>query len=236
MGKVELDVELDPSANPEKKPDVESGDDKGKDKDKNFAELRKKNEQLEKDLAEERRLRQEEANKRKLDVKEEDDDEDEEEDKDKDPKKSKSEISEATRLMFDRDMKKAVRSWNSKNKVTADEWAAIKKRVSLNGDELDSEIEEKIDAAYHSIPSVREKRDKELILKGKKEAMKEFQDEELDLGGGGDGDLGGGDAPRFNSKEKKWLDGFGVNQEARNKIDKSSDDHRNWKVLDPARK
>jgi hypothetical protein len=65
--------------------------------------------------------------------------------------------------------------------------------------------------------------------------MREFQDDELDLGGGGDVDLGGGSEPRFTTKENKWLDGFGVKKEERKKIDKAGNPSIET-ILDPARK
>ena len=83
----------DPPTGSEKDEEVETESDKEKDKLNNLVELRKKNQQLEKDLAEERKLRQEETDKRKLDVKDEDEDDEEEEDEEKDKKKSKSKSS-----------------------------------------------------------------------------------------------------------------------------------------------
>ena len=66
--------------------------------------------------------------------------------------------------------------------------------------------------------------------------MKEFKDDEMDFGGGGDTDLSGGETEtRMTTKEKKWSKAFGLTSEEVKKIDKSSDAHKSWKVLDPTR-
>ncbi len=183
-------------------------------KDKNFAELRKKASTLEKENAE---LRQKLESNKTI-----------EKDEEKKPEKA-----DPLKVVFERDLKDVAREWNKKNKVTADEWAELKKRVTLKGDETRGEIQDKIDEAYHSLPGTRAKREKELIEKGKRQAMREFNDEELDTGSGGDVDMGSGNEPRFNSKEKNFLKTFGVTAEEAKQIDKSSDNYTGWTILDP---
>lgn len=194
---------------------VEPSDSKGDDKAKNFAELRRKLEATEAEKAElARKLAEKEENNRSLG-------DDEEKDKKPDP---------TIKVLFERDLKEATRQWNKANKATAEEWAVIKSKVSLRGDETMSEISDKIDEAYHSLPSVREKREKEIALKARKEAMREFSDDELDSGGaGGDVDLGGGTPTRLNDKTKKWARGLGLTPEEMKDIDEDSDPS-DWKI------
>ena len=217
--------ESSPSTDSEEE-NVDPDSDEENDKDKNFSALRKKNKSLEeenKELKEKNESLEETEGDRNL---EKDDEDDPEKDKKEKP-------SDVDKKLFDRDMKKAVRNWNSKNKVSKEEWAKIKDKVSFEGNEDDDQIYEKINDAYSSLPGVREKREKELKEEGKKEAMNEFQDSEMDFGGGGDIDHGGTNEPRFTQKEKSWLKTFGVTKEEQKKIDKSSTSHNDWEILDP---
>ena len=105
-------------------------------------------------------------------------------------------------------------------KVSSEEWAQIKSKVSLSGDETVSEIQDKIDEMYQNIPAVREKREKALIEKGRKIAMSEFQDEEMDIGGsGGDTDFGDKTETRINAKTKKWAKGLGLSEKEIKEVD-----------------
>jgi hypothetical protein len=175
----------------------------GDDKDKNIAALRTRKEALEK---ENDQLRKDIEEARKAPKKEEK----------PDPVKD-----DTMKVIFDRDTREATRQWTKGNKVTAEEWKSIQEKVSLNGDETISEITDKIDEAYQSLPHVREKREKDLIEKGKKIAMTNFQDDELDIGGGGDVDLGGGGEANLTGKEKGFLSSFGVSPDEQKKIDKT---------------
>lgn len=211
----EKDVIDDPSTSPESEEGKSNPEaDEGNNKDKNFANLRKKAEDLERENAELRdRLGKED--KRSL-VEEKDD-----------------ESNDTKKYIFERDIKEATRQWNKKNQISTEEWGQIRKKVSLKGDETESEIYDKIDEAYQTLPSVRDKREKELVEKGRKEAMQSFRDDELDLGSGGDIDTGGGEAPRLTTKEKTWLKAFGVSPEEQKKIDKSGNTAE-WKIREEA--
>ena len=153
--------------------------------------------------------------------KEENDEEEIEEDK--------TSKNDTLQVIFARDMKEAVHQWNKKNKVSSEEWAQIKSKVSLNGDETVSEIQDKIDEIYQNIPAVREKREKMLIEKGKKIAMSEFQDEEMDIGGGGDVDFGDKTEIRVNTKTKKWAKGLGLSEKEIKEVD-DSEEVNQWKA------
>lgn len=210
------DVPVDPSPTPkpgEGPSNPEPGQD---DKDKNFAELRTKKEQLEKE--------NEDLRKENESLKKPADD-------------SKKDIQDPLKVVFDRDLKEATFQWSEKNKPTADDWAELKKKVTFKGDETLSEIKAKMSEAYETLPSVKQRKEKELIDKGRKQAMREFNDEEMDFGGGGDVDLGGGsNTSQLNSKEKKFLKNFGVTPEEAKKINKDETPNTGWTVLDPAYK
>lgn len=197
------------------------------DKESNLANLRK--------LVREERKKREDVEKERDALKGNPPKKEEPESLDLESNKEKK-VSEAEKLLFDRDLKKAVNRWSKEHKVTKEEWAEIKKKVTLNGDELDDEIYEKISSAYEGLPNVKEKRESELIEKGKKEAMKQFQDSELDFGGGGDSGNGGNQpTKRFTSQENKFLNAFGVTEEERKGIDKESNAYSGWTILDKAR-
>jgi len=151
-----------------------------------------------------------------------------------DSEEDKGKGSDFNKVIFQRDMKKAVNRWSKEHKVSKEQWDNVRKSVSLKGDELDDEIYDKIQSAYSSLPEVRETREKELIEKGKKEAMQQFQDSELSFGGGGDAGYSGQPKKKFSDKEKKMLDVFGVTSEERDNIDKDGNPS-DWKILDPAR-
>lgn len=203
--------------------DVEAGKDKVDDKDKNFAALRTKIESLEKENEELKKGKAPiEDDKRDLNTGKDDEEDESEDDEDDTP--------DPIKVVFDRDVREATNLWNKKNKVTADEWKQIKAKVSLTGDETVSEIQDKIDEAYASLPEVRKKRDQELIDKGRKQAMSEHTDEELDMGGGGEGyGESRGSEPVLNPKEKKFLNNFGVSKEDQKGIDKSQNTS-SWKT------
>lgn len=221
MDEKELDVMDDSSTSSEGGTEVETKPQS--DKDRNFAELRKRQQELEKENERLREsVRQQDLGSRSLVEKPQEEEE--------------RNSSEVHKVIFERDMKKAVKRWSEKNQVTPEEWAHIKKQVSLKGDELDDEIYEKIDTAYNSLPGVRQKREQELVKKAKLEAMREFQDDELDLGGGGDIDLGGGSEPRFTPKEKSWLNAFGVTPEERKSINKQDTSYKEWGTPRTAKK
>lgn len=205
MTKEEKDVTDDSSSSSESEEGkVETSEEEENDKSKNFAELRKQKEETDKENVELRK-RLQDKDERTLEEKPEEE--------------SKEDV---TKVLFDRDLKEATRVWNKKTEVPSDVWARIRKKVSLTGEETQSEILEKIDEAYQNIPSVREKRDKALVDQGKNEAMKNFQDSEMDIGGGGDVNLGEGSQTKINPKEKIWLDKMGVKPEDQKKIDKNA--------------
>jgi hypothetical protein len=205
--------------------EVEPKDSEVDDKNKNFAELRK---QLEKE-------RQEKADLQRL----------LEEKKEKDstlniegdePGEKPKKADDTLKIVFQRDMKEAVHQWQEKTKVSAEEWAQVKAKVSLKGDETISEIKAKISEAYISLPTVRERREKELIEKGKRMAMSEFSDDELDIGGGGDADFSGDVETHFTARERKFLDSMGVTPEERKKINKNATTN-DWQIgQSPTRK
>ena len=205
-----------------------SGDES--DKEKNFAKLRTTNEDLvkaNKILTEEN---EELAGKRSLG----DDDGDGDADDDKDGKSKKSTTEE---VLFNRDLKEATRIWNKENKVSPEIWEQVKAKINFTGEETQSEIVDKINETYTNIPEVRKKLDADLISKGKNEAMNNFQDGEMDLGGGGD-DSGGdsaGNGPRLNGKTKLWAKGLGLNTEELKNVDLEGDPKIET-ILDPAYK
>lgn len=178
---------------------VESPVAKLDDKETNLANLRRKNEALEKELA---TLKGGDA-----------------------PAKTGSDPLE---IIFTRDLKEASRQFAKQNKVSAEEWATMKEKINFNGDETMSEIMEKIQDTYESIPTVKKRKETELIEKGKKLAMLNIQDHELDFSGGGNSDAQTGEQTTFNQKERKWLSAFGVSQDDRNKIDKKKTSYSEW--------
>lgn len=208
---------------PAEEKEVVETEDSADDKKANFANLRKKAETLEKEneILRKQITAKSEAERSLAPKKKEVEEEEIEEEKSKDS---------PLKIIFERDMREAVRQWNKKNKVSSEEWAQIKSKVSLNGDETLSEIQDKIDEIYQNIPAIREKREKALIDKGRKMAMSEFQDEELDIGGGGgDSDFGGQAEVRLNAKSKKWAKGLGLSDKEIKEVDSEADSNQ-WKV------
>lgn len=197
---------------------VENGNQGGDDKDKNFSELRR---QLAEKDAEIERLKGGAGDERNLAPKGDDDG--------KGAKKPDPMVA-----IFERDQREAVRLWNKQHKVTPEMWAEIKNRVQLNGDETVSEIQDKIDDAYSSLPAVQKEREDRIRNEERQKAMREFSDDDLDLGTGGSGNAGGGDggAPRFNSKERGILKAFGVTPEEAKNIDRNAETNE-WTILDP---
>lgn len=202
---------------------VEGGSPEGDDKNKNFAELRK---QLETERAEKaallERLKAQDEGERALGG--------------DDPDAGKHKETDVEKVIFERDKRDAVKEWGKTHPVAADVWAQVKTKVSLKGNETRSEILEKIDEAYQSLPTVRTAREKQIADEARRKAMTEFQDDELDMGGGGDINLGDGAMPRFTQKEKKILDAMGVPAEDRKSIDKDANPNE-WKTgTSPTRK
>jgi hypothetical protein len=206
----------------EKKP-VEGDNSEGDDKNKNFAELRK---QLENERAEKatllEKLKQQEEGERNLGGDASDD--------------GKHKETDVVKVIFERDKRDAVKEWGKTHSVAADVWAQVKTKVSLKGDETRSEIIEKIDEAYQSLPSVRVEREKKIADEARRKAMSEFNDDELDLGSGGDINLGDGAVPRFTPKEKKILDAMGVTADERKNINKDANPNEWQNGKSPVRK
>jgi hypothetical protein len=213
LDKEKKDVEdvVDPD---KKSKSVEDDDNIDDDKNNNLANLRKKLKTTEDELAiAKKQLEEKGSDNRTLGNEGEEEEEDKTKVKDKAKATEKKPAeNEALAVVFQRDLKEATRTWNKKNKVTNEEWLDIKKKVALKGDETLSEILEKIDEAHNSLPSVRERREKEIFDKGRKAAMSDIQDDELDMGGsGGDIDLGdGGTERRVTGKTKKFAKAMGL--------------------------
>ena len=206
----------------EKKP-VEGGDSEGDDKNKNFAELRKQldNERAEKAALLER-IKQKEEGERNLGGDAPDD--------------GKNKDTDVVKVIFERDKRDAVKEWGKTHPIAADVWAQVKTKVFLSGNETRSEILEKIDEAYQSLPTVRTEREKRIADEARRKAMSEFNDDELDLGGGGDINLGDGAMPRFTQKEKKILDAMGVTADERKNINKDANPNEWQNGKSPVRK
>lgn len=184
------------------------------DKEYNFAALRKSKEDADKrikELEEENKLLKETKDRRegerrgrrilagqepdKKHGKDDDGDDDEKE------RRDASLTAEFNKTLFDRDKQKATRRWNEEHPdVTDVEWNSICENVVLKGDEDDEMIYRKINFAYESLPSVQARREKQLIEKGRQEALREFSDSEMDIGAGGDS-VSGSDK----SKKKKHI-------------------------------
>ena len=244
MGKNNSGVKDDSSSSSDdqNRNNVENESGSGNDKDTNLANLRK---QLEEKDVEIERLKAGNGGQgngsggdRSLNLNEGDDDD--EDDGDKGGKKGKEdddELSSAEKIAFNRDLQDVARGWNKEHNVSDSEWAEIQKKVTFTGKELRSEILEKINEAHQSLPTVRQQREKALKDEGRKEAMREIQDQELDLGGGGEGDMGeGGGEPRFTPKERRWMDAFGVGDDTRKKINKSKNTNQWEEGKSPRRK
>ena len=204
--------------------DVETDEEKEAIKAKNFEVLRRlkkesdeKNKVLEKELAAVRKAGAESRDLNSVPT--------------EDPSKEEN---QTLKFLFERDKKAAVRRWSRDNPNISDsEWKDVQKKVVLSGDETMDEIIEKINEAHNTLPGVRASREKELIEKGRKEAMKQIRYSEMDLGGGGDPGYGDGSSePRFTPKEKKFLNSMGVNKEEMKNIDKSKPNH-GYDILDP---
>lgn len=209
------------SSTPDDQPKGTSNPDDGqpKDKDKNFAALRERAEKAEREKAEAEAKLEAVTSNAKPNL------------------TADANLTDAQKAVFDRDLRMAIKGWRGKNSVTADEWSSIQKRVVFSGDELPDEIAEKIDAAHAQLPGVRERREKELVEKGRKSAMREFSDEDMDIGGGGDAGMTGGEPEtRFTEKENRWLNTFGVKPDDRKNISKRSTEYQNWTILDPKRR
>lgn len=218
MGKEVTDVEevVTPTTEGE---EVETKPEDGDDKSKNFARLRGERDDLK---AENERLRKIAETEEGRDLRTQDEQEDDVVEK-----------ADTEKIVFDRDLKEATLQWNEKNQVSKEEWAQIRKKVSLTGKETLTEIKRKISEAHESIPSVRKAKEDGLREEGRQEILKRHTDLDLDIGGGSDGsDLGeGGIGPSFTPKEKAWLDKMNVKPEDRKKIDKSANPNE-WNIHD----
>lgn len=194
--------------------DVDPKDGEGDDKTKNFTELRKQLDEEKRKNAVLLKEKEDRAEaKRSLGA---------DEDEDEGDKKPTVE-----QVVFNRDKKEAVIEWSKTHKgVTPEVWNEIKEKITLKGDETKSEILEKIDQVHDSLPAVRTEREKKIADEARNKAMREFNDDELDLGSGGDIDLGGGTAPQFSPKEKKFLDSFGVSAAERKNIDRNANPNK----------
>lgn len=201
------------SSNPEDD-NVEASESEGNDKDKNFAKLRELASAKDLKIAELEAALELKEGARSLNTS---DDSEVQEEK---PKKATGD--NTLKLIFDRDMKEATRSWNKTNKVPAEVWNKIKSKIILTGEETTSEIYDKIDEIHSNIPEVRAEKDKELVNKGKKEAMRQFQDSELDYGGGGDVDMDSDAAPRLDSKTKTWAKALGMSDKDMKEVNQDS--------------
>jgi hypothetical protein len=217
MEEIKKDVSGESSAPAPEAREVETPAEGGDDKDNNFKALRAQIAEKDAEIARLQSL---------SDSKERSLSEDHEE-LEKAPEVKKE--SDSLTVLFSRDKKEATLQWNSEHNVSNEEWSEIQKRVSLKGDETVSEIKRKIDDAYYSIPSVREQREKELFEKGKKEAMRQLSDEEMDTGfGGGDVDLGDGRQVRHNGATKAFAKSFGLSEEDLKNIDTEGNPNQ-WK-------
>jgi hypothetical protein len=202
-------------------PVVETAETKSDDKESNIAALRIKKEALEKENNElKTRLSQFDKSKDSLPLE----------------GTGKVETPDPLKVIFNRDIKEASLQWNKKNKVTTEEWTAIREKVSLKGDETLTEIQEKIDEVYHALPTVRERREKELIAKGKRLAMNNISDDDMDMSGGGDVDMDKGNEAPLSTKEKNFLKTFGVTPDEQKKIDTSSNPNAWQEGKSPIRK
>lgn len=191
---------------------VETKPEEGDDKSKNFAKLREEKDKLK---AENERLRKVAETDESRDLRDQ-----EEQDDDKDTEK----------IVFNRDLREATIQWNDANQVSKEDWAQIRKKVTLTGKETLTEIKRKISEAHESIPSVRQAKEDGLREEGRQEILKRHTDLDLDIGGGSDGsDLGEGVGPSFTPKEKAWLKGLGVKPEDQKKIDKNANSNE-WQV------
>jgi hypothetical protein len=209
----------------------------GDDKDNNLAALRKKLADAEKERDEAIRKLTEKGGgaegDRSLDLP-----------GDTTPPEKKPEAAAATeddpiKKIFKRDLKEAAIQWNATNKVSVEIWNKIRSKVAFNGDETLSEIKAKLDDAYHSIPEVRVEREKSIREEGKKEAMKDHFDDDLDLPGGGSGEGGGsgaqGAGTRVPRETRAWGRGLGLTDKEISAVDPDRDPSE-WDILDPAHK
>jgi len=217
--------------------DLESSAD---DKDINVGNLRKKIEDLEKEK-EDREEKEKKARDLSLKKEEEEDDEEKKKKEEEERKKKEEEENKEGSPIFKRDLKEASLKWNKANKASKEEWEEVKKNIVLNGDETESEIIDKIDNTFKNIPAVRKRLDDELVNKGKKQAMENFQDSELDIGGGsGEGGEEGEEVTQLNRKENKFVNGMITGKGAKKRrenvrkgIDKEADASEET-ILDPA--
>lgn len=203
--------------------------DNGDDKDKNFANLRKQLAEKDAELAKKNKeLEDLKGGDRNLDLKKDEED---------GTTKKKDVPEDTIKVIFQRDMKEAVRQFTKKVQVNNEEWQQIKSKVSLRGDETTSEIVDKINEAYETLPSVRKRKEKEAFDKGRKLAMSHSTDDELDFADGGDVDLGDIDASeQIDPRSRTFARSLGLSNEEISKIDANAD-VKGWKVgKNPTRK
>ena len=216
---IKLDVSGNSSKPADAQDDVENIEGEGDDKTKNFAKLRDIKIRLEK----ESKAKDEEiANLRKALG----------DNGNQDLKTDNNESNETLKVIFNRDLKEATLRWTKDNKVSQEDWAKIRDKVTLKGDETLTEITEKITEAYQSLPTVKDKLIKDAFEKGKREAMRNFRDDELDIGSGGDFDMGSsGDEPVLDNKTKTWAKAFGLTNEEIKNVDMDGNPNK-YKILD----
>ena len=219
---LEKDVEGE-SSNPadgDKEVDPENPE---SDKDKNFRALERKRKELEEEN-ERLRIQLEEKKESELNL-------DPEDGGKESPEKEEGEKSEdPLAIVFKRDVKEAVRVWAKKTPVSSELWRKIKSKVSLKGDETVSEIQDKIQEAYDSLPEVRQAREAEIAKKAKQEAMNMFQDDELDVGSGGDSEFESKKPIQVNSKTKSFAKHVGgLSDKEISEVDESEDPSQ-WKI------
>lgn len=185
----------------------------GNDKDKNFAELRKQLDDANKEL---------ETLKGGSATKQDDGD--------------KDEPTAAEKVVFDRDHREAVIQFSGKVKLTEEQKKALTEKVALTGKEVPSEIIAKYQEAYEALPEVKAAREKALIDKGRREAMGQFRDDEMDLGGGGDTDAGADTQPRISNGDAKFAKAMGMSDKAIKAIDLTAETNEWSPGKEPTRK
>lgn len=194
------------------------------DKNKNFTALRDKNKILEEknaDLIKEK----EEREKKERDLLGGDTSPD---DSEKD-KKDKKDTDSTLEKIFKRDVREASAQWSSDNEASTEEWEQMRSTIAFTGEETVSEIKKKMTTVFNAIPEVRKRLDKALVDKGKKQAMQNFQDDEMDIGAGGDVDNSSGETEtRLNPQEQKFLKGMRTSKKARQGIKKDGETNE-WK-------
>lgn len=222
---------------------VEGGN-QGGDKDKNFAELRTAKEKAEADL---------QAYKAKFgELPSEDDDDalsdpadliDDEPDSKKDGDgaangQGDKPSPDANQVAFKRDVREAATQFTQETKVTKAQWAQIKNSVKLTPEMTVSQIKAAIKNVYEALPDVRQAREASIKEEGKKEAMGQLHDTDMDLPGGGNenGNGGGNSQPRIPRETRAWGKSLGLSDSEMADVSDEPVTGADWDVLDPAYK